>query len=195
MELKERLKELRRNKGVSAGDLATLTEKAESTVRTWETGKSFPDTDTLSKLADHFGVSVDWLLGRSVYQNNDQATDYEWKFIHSTHKRRIEQIKKRLIEICDKHRADMGQSSLFIEWFMESFDECATSFDKLLTEVKNGHNTGSVNLFSLEIMGIINKLGLDIAWHYNAKLSSKSRDTYEAIPKAPESPISNDDSN
>ena len=172
MELKDRLKELRRDKSASASELADLTGKAESTVRTWETGKSFPDADTLSKLADHYGVSVDWLLGRSTYQNNEQVADYDWKFINSVYKGQIEQVTKRLIDICDKHRADMGQFPLFMSWFMDALDECAELFDSVLTEMRDGHNTGSVNHSFLELIQVITKLGFDIAWHYEA--ASKS---------------------
>ena len=176
MELKNRLKELRRDKMVSAGDLAALTEKAESTVRTWETGKSFPDADTLVKLADHYDVSVDWLLGRSTYQNSEQVANYEWKLINSMHRGQIEQIKKRLIDICNDHHTDMGQSPLFIGWFFDALNKCTELFDQFLTEVQTGHSTGSGKHTFIEIIEVINKLGIDIAWHH------------ESTPKSTETP-------
>jgi transcriptional regulator with XRE-family HTH domain len=173
LDLKNRLKKLRREKSVSAGELADLTGKAESTIRTWETGKSFPDAETLSKLADFFNVSVDWLLGRSAYRNTEQAAEYEMQFIHSVYREQIEQIKKQLIDICRNHREDVNMSPVFIRWFMETFDECAELFERLLDEVKNGHNVGTINATYLEIMGAVNKLGLDISQNYPKKPKRK----------------------
>ena len=65
LELKDRLKELRREKGVSVNELAAMLGRAESTFRTWEIGKSNPDVDALLALADYFNCSVDYLLGKS----------------------------------------------------------------------------------------------------------------------------------
>ena len=63
MNLKDRIKELRHEKGISAPALAERLGKAESTVRTWETGRAKPDADTLMILAGIFDCSVDYLLG------------------------------------------------------------------------------------------------------------------------------------
>ena len=166
MELKNRLKELRRDKGLAAGDLAALTGKAESTVRTWESGKSFPDTETLLKLADHYGVSVDWLLGRVTYESKEQAVIYEEKFLHSTHKGQIERLNKRLLDACENHKADAGKSLLFIGWFIDTLEECAELFDTFLCELNRPVGTVSHNSY-LEITGAINRLWVDIAFNYS----------------------------
>ena len=177
MELKDRLKEIRRERSVAAGKLADLTGKAESTVRTWETGKSFPDADTLSKIADFFDVSVDWLLGRSVYQNAKQGSDYEWRFINSTYRDSIEQIRKRLIDICGNHRGDVNKSPLYKKWFMDTIEECADSFDSLLSEVENGSNDGTIKGICREIMGAVDDLALDILNSY-AKIGKGEDDDH-----------------
>lgn len=39
---------------------------AESTISQYETGKRQPDYETLLKLSEYFGVSVDYLLGREI---------------------------------------------------------------------------------------------------------------------------------
>lgn len=69
MEFKDRIKELRKEKGLSATQLATEFGKADSSVRTWETGKSKPDADTLVNIAEYFNCSVDYLLGKSNFRN------------------------------------------------------------------------------------------------------------------------------
>lgn len=62
-----RLKELRAEKGVQQKDLADYLKIANSTYSQYETGKRVPSIDMLMKIADFFGVSVDYLLGRSDY--------------------------------------------------------------------------------------------------------------------------------
>jgi len=65
-EFKDRIKEIRINRGFTTAQVARLLNKNESTIRIWEFGKSVPDADTLVKIADCFRVSVDYLLGRNT---------------------------------------------------------------------------------------------------------------------------------
>ena len=169
IKLKDRLKELRKERGQSAVNLATLTGKAESTVRTWETGKSFPDADTLSKLADNFDVSVDWLLGRTTYRNQKHSDEYHLKFIDLTYRRQIERLHKLFIDICDKYQRDDDISGLVLKWFIDATEKCVMSFDKLLSEVNGDNSLTLINKRFNEILGTINKLSLDIASHYLKK--------------------------
>lgn len=66
------LRNLRNAKNYSQQKLANLIGVSRSTIAMWETGASQPDNDTLSRLADFFGVSVDYLLGR---ENNIAKQD------------------------------------------------------------------------------------------------------------------------
>lgn len=59
-----RLKELRKQKGLKQKDLAGFIGVSQSTLSEWESEKYQIDNDNLFKLADYFGVSVDYLLGR-----------------------------------------------------------------------------------------------------------------------------------
>lgn len=61
---KLRIKELRESKGWSQKAMAEKFGCAQSTIGMWESGKNKPDIDTLSKLADFFNCSTDFLLGR-----------------------------------------------------------------------------------------------------------------------------------
>ena len=54
---------LRKNKGVSQQELATVMGVAHQTVSKWETNVTFPDITLLPQLAQYFDVSVDELLG------------------------------------------------------------------------------------------------------------------------------------
>lgn len=66
MGLKDRLKELRSKKGITQEALASALDIPESTVRRYESSDdNTPRRERLEKIADYFGVSVDYLLGRT----------------------------------------------------------------------------------------------------------------------------------
>ena len=60
----KRLKELRIEKKLSQKQIANLLGYAQSTYCDWENGKIEPTASALIKIADLFGVCVDYLLGR-----------------------------------------------------------------------------------------------------------------------------------
>ena len=62
--MENRLKLLRKQRGLLQKDVAEHLNVAISTYSYWENGKFEPDQESLSKLADFFGVSADYLLGR-----------------------------------------------------------------------------------------------------------------------------------
>lgn len=64
MDFKDRLKEIRQEKGLSQTELGKIFNLSKQTISSYENDGSFPNQDTLNKLADYFDVSVDWLLGR-----------------------------------------------------------------------------------------------------------------------------------
>ena len=62
MEFRQRLFELRRQAGLSQEELANLLGVTRQAVQKWEAGTSRPDMDNLTALADHFKVSLDYLI-------------------------------------------------------------------------------------------------------------------------------------
>ncbi len=61
----KRLRLLRETRQESQIDLAKVLALSNSTVSQYEAGRRMPDPDILTRLADHFGVSVDYLVGRT----------------------------------------------------------------------------------------------------------------------------------
>lgn len=57
-----RVKNLRKQRGVTQTQLAASLGVSRSTVAMWEIGKSDPDTYTLKVLSDYFNVSIDHIL-------------------------------------------------------------------------------------------------------------------------------------
>ena len=63
--MQNRIKELRLSKKITQVELAKHLSVSQGTLSFWEQGKYEPDNKSLTKLADYFGVSVDYLLGKS----------------------------------------------------------------------------------------------------------------------------------
>ena len=63
------LKEVRLKRNITMKQLGREIGLAESTISLYESGKRQPDATTLCKLADFFGCSADYLLGRTDIPN------------------------------------------------------------------------------------------------------------------------------
>ncbi|MBW8142312.1 helix-turn-helix domain-containing protein [Streptococcus pseudopneumoniae] len=59
-----RLKELRLRHGFNQEELAKQIGIKQNSYSDWEHGKCKPNYEKLEKIADFFGVSLDWLFGR-----------------------------------------------------------------------------------------------------------------------------------
>lgn len=62
MEFNEKLQELRRQKGLTQEELATALFVSRTAVSKWESGRGYPNIDSLKAIAKFFCVSVDELL-------------------------------------------------------------------------------------------------------------------------------------
>ena len=59
-----RLKQLRKDHGITQMQFAQEFNISKGTIGMWEIGKREPDFETATRIADYFHVSVDYLLGR-----------------------------------------------------------------------------------------------------------------------------------
>lgn len=75
MELDKRLKQLRKQREIKQTDLAEYLNCSPGTVSNYENGTHCPDLETLRMLADYYGVSTDYLLGRSL--RNDKVVSLD----------------------------------------------------------------------------------------------------------------------
>ena len=69
----ERLKELRAEKGIRSEDAAEVFGVSRATLSAYEMGKSVPDLNVLNKMADFYGVSTDYICGRTNVKKSLQA--------------------------------------------------------------------------------------------------------------------------
>ena len=66
-----RLRDLRKEKGVSQQECADTIGVVKSTLGLWENGDTLPDARSLAQMAEYYGVSADYLLGLSDVKSPD----------------------------------------------------------------------------------------------------------------------------
>lgn len=89
----ERLKRLREDRKLSQQQLADRLNINRSTYARYELGQTQPDYETLQRLADFYGVSVDYLFGRENKKNLPELTAKDERDIA----KRMEKLKKDLV--------------------------------------------------------------------------------------------------
>lgn len=117
--LNTRIKELRKSVGWTQRELATRMNVSQQTIGSWEVGRAEPNTEALKKLAELFGVTVDYLI------NGDTQ-------------------KKRYFELSEKEKNDIAiQAERLIEGIENGdntnyYGEPATQGqkDRLLTAIR-----------------------------------------------------------
>lgn len=68
-----KLKELRISRGIQQKDLAAALNIGANTLSQYESEKREPDFDMLNRIADYFGVSVDYILGREEIKKSPEG--------------------------------------------------------------------------------------------------------------------------
>lgn len=82
--MKNNLKEVRNSKNLLQTKVAMDLNITQETISSYETGRVFPSSDMLIKLADYYNTSIDYLLCRTKYNmpiddvkpNNVSDTDF-----------------------------------------------------------------------------------------------------------------------
>lgn len=92
----EKLRELRKEKGISLKELGAEIGVAESTMSLYENGKRQPDYETLLKLAEYFGVTVDYLLRGD---DNFERLPEELVILNRNAKKWSHEKQKQLLEL------------------------------------------------------------------------------------------------
>ncbi len=86
-----RIRDLREDKDLRQSDLAEATGIDQRTISNYETGKTSPDAYALIKLADFFGVSIDYLVGRTKH---DFSSEEKRTKIITQIQKQLEDLKK-----------------------------------------------------------------------------------------------------
>lgn len=70
-----RIKDLREDLDMKQSELAEIINTTRATISDYETEKTEPKKDVWIKLAEFFGVSTDYLMGKTNNPNNDNFTE------------------------------------------------------------------------------------------------------------------------
>lgn len=62
MELNEKLQELRKQKGLTQEELAEILFVSRTAISKWESGRGYPNIDSLKVIAEFFNITIDELL-------------------------------------------------------------------------------------------------------------------------------------
>ena len=73
--LKDRLKQLRTDKGLSQTAIGKQLNVSQQAVAKWESGQAEPDSATIVRLARFYDCSTDYLLGNSDHPAYEIRTD------------------------------------------------------------------------------------------------------------------------
>jgi len=152
MEFKDRLKQLRTEKGITATQLAFQIDKGESAVRMWEIGRSKPDADTLIRLSHFFNCSVDFLLGLAGHKTDIEQIKMLELLNEISHRDNGELINSNdfqvlLVGLLEKMHS-LGSKNYTLAKLLEVFTAEKITADELDTlEIIN------VGLCSLDVFG------------------------------------------
>ena len=83
MEFHEKLQELRKRKGLTQEELAVYLYVSRAAVSKWESGRGYPNIDSLKAIAKFFGVTVDELLSShevlSIAEEDQKETESRFR--------------------------------------------------------------------------------------------------------------------
>lgn len=90
--MKERLQELRESQNLTQNELAQIMNIPRMTYNNYEKGRCEPSIETLVKLADHYHVTLDYLVGREFANDAGYLTADEKEMLKMF--RKLDTIKK-----------------------------------------------------------------------------------------------------
>ncbi len=72
MKIKDRIKELRKELGLTQEEFSEKIGYTRTAISAWEVGRNEPSNDDTIKLANFFNVSVDYIIGNSDIRNPEE---------------------------------------------------------------------------------------------------------------------------
>ena len=76
-EVANRIRSLRKEKGMTQIELADVMRLGASTVRRYEVGETQPTLEIGTQFADYFDVTLDYIAGRSEKRNEENKSNEE----------------------------------------------------------------------------------------------------------------------
>ena len=98
--LKDNLKTLRKNKGISQEELSVKLNVVRQTISKWESGLSVPDAEMLISISEFFETPVSEILGENIEEkekNDIKVISEKLEIINEQLSRKQKQKRKRTI--------------------------------------------------------------------------------------------------
>lgn len=89
-----RLKAMRKDRRETQEDIARLLKVQRTTVGEYERGNIRPPMDKMKVLADHFEVSVDYLMGNTNFQTPEERDEEAPTDVSKTMKKLLEDLQQ-----------------------------------------------------------------------------------------------------
>lgn len=120
----DRMMELCEKNGITLYNLESQLGFSHGTLRRWREDRS-PNVDSMCKVADYFGVSIDWLCGRSEFQHRLETLAKETADIDAVSKAfsspALVSITRGLHKVDEEERKRTLRMLSF--WYHEQFKE------------------------------------------------------------------------
>ena len=110
MEVGQIITKLRKENNCGQKELAAELNLSVSTISNYENGVHYPDYVTLCKIADHFGVTTDYLLGRTGYRYDPRKLNEP-----VTEKYQLQDYVDTMLDIDMKYRDSVMLYALFLK--------------------------------------------------------------------------------
>lgn len=137
----ERIKELRKQHGLSQTELGKILNIAQNTLSAYECGRRDPDTETLSAIAKYFNVTVDYLLERTdAPKAKKSPSQSEGDFAPTITERDEIDISKRLNAVLE----DLGSTGEALMFDGEPLELDDETRDALIKSIENSIRMGKL---------------------------------------------------
>lgn len=145
MSLYERIESLRKKEGISQGNLEKELQISNGSISKWKT--SMPKPERLQKVADHFGVTIDFLMGKTEEveckecgQKYNPLDEFD-SAIHETYHQKIIKAQKMYPSLIPYAEAIKVETQAHIEIEYSNID------DKTLAEALERYLEAAFSLY------------------------------------------------
>ena len=144
-----RLKKLRLAQNLSLRELSNQLNISYSSLGKYERGEQEPNIDTLKKVADYFNVSVDYLIGQSIFMNFKYETAFQTSNKSAESEVAIE-IYTKLTQCIEKAEKIYGAKYDSSSWFrldsilIKDLSHTISDYNELLDAVQKKEPSSSL---------------------------------------------------
>lgn len=148
MDFRTRLRELRESTGLTQKECATLLNEDYASYNKWENGSN-PNFQTVIKIAHHYNVSIDYLLGASDYRsiNDIKSIDLNFSDLLDGEKSAIISTLKALTEFAKKNHNTRIPYDVFFGLLIGDIDRLISSYENVIFDIGRYEKSVVAKLF------------------------------------------------